>query len=670
MYIPHYCMSSKPRAVAHCWFLRAADYTISIVAHPPKLASLTPIILGVVSAVAITSIAILAYVNSLYPLSQLRDAKAEVDKSSSRQAELREAEAEIERLGTLLSQIKDGPKIFQLRSRLQDAVADRDYLAEQLRNTEIRWCAGRDQPVSNTELLLEPLGNRFAISSASVTPYLGQLLQTEAQPTIAKIGLNLFGELANVNLMNLERMSVENTGPSSFVVSATQAYEDETFAADFVFKIEFDDDTTPGCNLPVRLHFSQKLEDSLPGYRTTRVIGRSGQGFGLFSLPYGTEFFGRLIFVSDCSNENVSLFSSDGEFFGAFSEFGSRMGKLDTPADIKVFNDKIYVVEELNHRVQVFDLNGAAVDIFGAYEESEDDPGAFIDKFNHPLGIAISDDQIAIVDYGNNRILGYDHNWNYRWVSGNSSEDETFEWVSPYYIEYSRQSDLFVVSNRKADELALISPSGEKLRTLGTDMLRRPHEVAIDPDGNILVADYGNYRLVKFLIESDFAEYHAIQFPKSFGLPKTVAVNETGEIALGFVGNGLAYFLLFTPESDGTQTEDSFWESPFDEQLWIGAFESFGSRSDTTQHAPRSAARVYSQYCSQCHEGGRYGAPSRGNMEAWEKFPKDLSKLLQLAKAGKGAMIPNGGCLDCTDELLVETIQFMLPMSWELKAGS
>ena len=31
MYIPHYCMSSKPRAVAHGWFLQAADHTIATV---------------------------------------------------------------------------------------------------------------------------------------------------------------------------------------------------------------------------------------------------------------------------------------------------------------------------------------------------------------------------------------------------------------------------------------------------------------------------------------------------------------------------------------------------------------------------------------------------------------------------------------------------------------
>ena len=40
-----------------------------------------------------------------------------------------------------------------------------------------------------------------------------------------------------------------------------------------------------------------------------------------------------------------------------------------------------------------------------------------------------------------------------------------------------------------------------------------------------------------------------------------------------------------------------------------------------------------------------------------------LQTLLQLAIQGKGAMIARGGCDECSDELLTETIKFMLPMN-------
>ena len=56
----------------------------------------------------------------------------------------------------------------------------------------------------------------------------------------------------------------------------------------------------------------------------------------------------------------------------SFSQFGSGLGRLDTPADMKIFNEKIYVVEERNHRVQVFSLDGNPLFVFGSYKETDD----------------------------------------------------------------------------------------------------------------------------------------------------------------------------------------------------------------------------------------------------------------------------------------------------------
>ena len=44
-----------------------------------------------------------------------------------------------------------------------------------------------------------------------------------------------------------------------------------------------------------------------------------------------------------------------------------KEGFLDTPADISIFDDKIFVVEERNHRVSVFTLDGRFINKFGSY---------------------------------------------------------------------------------------------------------------------------------------------------------------------------------------------------------------------------------------------------------------------------------------------------------------
>ena len=109
------------------------------------------------------------------------------------------------------------------------------------------------------------------------------------------------------------------------------------------------------CFQKIRLHFSEQATAlKRSNWKIHGAIGRSGQGIGRFSLPYGTQIFNGNLWTTDCSNENVSTFSLDGQFLGSFGKFGTRLGQLDTPADLQIIDDKIYVVEERNHRVQIF----------------------------------------------------------------------------------------------------------------------------------------------------------------------------------------------------------------------------------------------------------------------------------------------------------------------------
>ena len=88
------------------------------------------------------------------------------------------------------------------------------------------------------------------------------------------------------------------------------------------------------------------------------------------------------------SNENISVFNLDGHFQDSFSKFGDGVGELNTPADMKIFNDKIFVV-----------LNCANIFIekpistFGSFAEVDDYEKS---KFNNPLGISVIDDLIAV----------------------------------------------------------------------------------------------------------------------------------------------------------------------------------------------------------------------------------------------------------------------------------
>ncbi|MBO6719040.1 MAG: hypothetical protein JJ913_13875 [Rhizobiaceae bacterium] len=211
------------------------------------------------------------------------------------------------------------------------------------------------------------------------------------------------------------------------------------------------------CSLDLRLTFFPSAQPSIDGYDLVGVVGRSGMGYGTFSLPYGTDYHDGILYVSDCSNEIVQWFSESGMFLGGFSGFGSRIGLLD-------------------------------------------------------------------------------HEGKIRWISANADDDQ-FAWNRPYYIEHDEVADRFVVSNRGANELAFVSMDGRKLGVVG-GVLDYPHEVAVDHEGNIYVADTNNHSL--FIYRGEDLTPKRLNFPESYGLPKTVAVNRDGRLAVGFVGAGAA----------------------------------------------------------------------------------------------------------------------------------
>ena len=79
----------------------------------------------------------------------------------------------------------------------------------------------------------------------------------------------------------------------------------------------------------------------------------------------------------------------------------------------------------------------------------------------------------------------------------------------PWGVAVNQRSGEVVVTEWESDCVSVFSPSGHKLRsfgTLGSDkgQFRGPRGVVVDGEGNILVADHGNYRIQKFTAEGQF----------------------------------------------------------------------------------------------------------------------------------------------------------------------
>jgi cytochrome c5 len=73
---------------------------------------------------------------------------------------------------------------------------------------------------------------------------------------------------------------------------------------------------------------------------------------------------------------------------------------------------------------------------------------------------------------------------------------------------------------------------------------------------------------------------------------------------------------------------------------------------------------VYNTYCMACHTTGAAGAPVIGEVSDWEpRIAKGLDVLYSNAINGIGTMPAKGLCMDCSDEDIESTVDYILSQS-------
>ena len=75
----------------------------------------------------------------------------------------------------------------------------------------------------------------------------------------------------------------------------------------------------------------------------------------------------------------------------------------------------------------------------------------------------------------------------------------------------------------------------------------------------------------------------------------------------------------------------------------------------------RSVEEIYEAACTTCHAIGLAGAPLFASKVIWgERANKDLAILVETVTNGLGGMPPMGMCMDCSQEELTSSVQYML----------
>ncbi len=180
-----------------------------------------------------------------------------------------------------------------------------------------------------------------------------------------------------------------------------------------------------------------------------------GQGDGQFVWPVAMAF-GKddRLYITDEYNHRVTIYDASGDYIGQWGEHGSEAGQLNGPAGIAADSEGyIYIADQHNCRVQKFSAAGEPLAAWGAR-------GSGAGEFDLPWGIGLGPDgAVYVADWRNDRVQKF-------------------------------------------------SPDGDYLQTIGSSgtaegKLSRPSGVSIDSSGLIYIADWGNERVQIFTPEGE-----------------------------------------------------------------------------------------------------------------------------------------------------------------------
>ena len=217
-----------------------------------------------------------------------------------------------------------------------------------------------------------------------------------------------------------------------------------------------------------------------------RKFGSNGSGIGQFLNPRGLAFDANNdLYVSDHSNNRVQKFTIKSEYLLQFGHEGSGNGQVSNPCGITVYNDQLYIAECSNNRISVFQLNGQFYSIIGS------------GRLNYPYDIIVSGNRhLLVASYYNKCISSFTLDGAYvgRFDIGQLS--------APIGLTTDMHGFVLVTEDIN-HHVTVFDKDGVHVCSFGScgsalGQFSYPRGIAVSPNGNIYVVDYGNKRVQIF----------------------------------------------------------------------------------------------------------------------------------------------------------------------------
>lgn len=200
----------------------------------------------------------------------------------------------------------------------------------------------------------------------------------------------------------------------------------------------------------------------------------------------------------------------------SFGVTGSLPGQFSKPRDVALAPDgSLYVIEELNHRVQHLSPSGEVIDTWGEFADVllGGAPGG---TFNKPWGITVAPDGTVIVaDTWNHRIQRFSADGTFLGMFGyyGQAEQPDAFW-GPRDVVIDSKGRLFVADTGNK-RVVIFDQDGNPLGQFGSAGVRpgeldEPVGLAIDEQGRIYVADTWNQRIQIFEEREDGGFFESV----------------------------------------------------------------------------------------------------------------------------------------------------------------
>ena len=248
-------------------------------------------------------------------------------------------------------------------------------------------------------------------------------------------------------------------------------------------------------------HAFVQVFDKTTGQFITRFGGKGDENTNL-EKPEGISVApdGR-IFIADYTTGDVKVYDQDYKWLMTFSEYGTAAGQNIKSEFTSIYNGKYYMPDAGNHRINVFDLGGNFLFMFG--DGGDVEPDSAVGLLNNPESAKFSSEgKMYVADLKNDRIQVFDPDGNFLMTWGSTGNGDG-QFLTPAGIAIDKDDNIYVteIGNNRVQVFdkngTFITKWGKE--GSGNGEFGNLHGIFVDrATGWVYVADTANNRIQVF----------------------------------------------------------------------------------------------------------------------------------------------------------------------------